>query len=277
MKEIDNYIIEKLKLTKGNKLVNTDIYEFFDGIKIDVPFDFFVTEKQDYVTISKIKYKEEDLFEKWDFFEYNKKTNKYNLFVTLSKMGVKNIIMKNEQNARPLIKYFHGIKYNDYSSLEVCHHDKVVIKESINEKLKLTKGSKFRTYNYYPKTKKELINLITKLIQERGEDADLNDIDTSEIIDMSYVFQYSLFNGDISEWNVSNVENMNYMFWYSKFNGNISDWDVSNVEDMSEMFEFSKFNQNINNWKISKETLIRDMFRGCPLEKNPPKWYINQK
>ena len=107
-------------------------------------------------------------------------------------------------------------------------------------------------HNYHPKTIDELEELVDKLIEERGNKADLNDIDTSEITDMSYLFYYSDFNGDISNWDVSNVKEMRCMFYYSEFtgeNGDISNWDVSNVKEMSYMFT------------------------GTPLEKNHPKWY----
>ena len=64
------------------------------------------------------------------------------------------------------------------------------------------------TYNYYPTTKKELKRLIKKLIKERGNRADLNDIDISLITDMSDLFANSEFDGDISNWDVSKVWNM---------------------------------------------------------------------
>ena len=76
----------------------------------------------------------------------------------------------------------------------------------IKEAFKLTadtKINKISEYHYQPKTKKELKELVKKLIEERGYDADLNDIDTSEITDMSYLFYESKFNGDISDWDVS--------------------------------------------------------------------------
>ena len=124
-------------------------------------------------------------------------------------------------------------------------------KFSIVERLHINKdtGNHYHNYNYQPKTCKELKGLVNKLIKERGNNADLNDIDTSEITDMHYLFFKSKFNGDISNWDVSNVKDMHMMFYNSKFTGNISEWDVSNVEDMSMMFDKS------------------------PLEKNPPKWY----
>ena len=121
------------------------------------------------------------------------------------------------------------------------------INKYIVERLHINKD--IDSYNYHPKTRDELKELVDQLIKERGNDADLNDIDTSEITDMSELFYDSNFNGDISNWNVSNVEYMIDMFEESKFNGDISNWNVSNVENMSYMFF------------------------GSPLEKNPPKWY----
>ena len=131
-------------------------------------------------------------------------------------------------------------------------------------------------YNYHPKTKDELKELVDKLIKERGKEANLNDIDTSEITDMSYMFNGSYFNGDISEWDVSNVKHMSYMLSNSSFtgeNGDISNWDVSNVEDMDYMFYYSEFNGDISNWDVKKVKTMKDIFNLSPLEKNPPKWY----
>ena len=45
-------------------------------------------------------------------------------------------------------------------------------------------------YNHKPKTKDELKTLLDKLIAERGKRGDFNDIDTSLITDMSYIFSY---------------------------------------------------------------------------------------
>ena len=150
------------------------------------------------------------------------------------------------------------------------------INKYIQERLRINKDTGNHHYNYHPKTRDELLELVNKLINERGNDADLNDIDTSEITDMSYMFTYSKFNGDISNWNVSNVKDMRYMFSLSKFNGDISHWDVSNVENMYCMFyrsEFTGENGDISQWDVSKVENMDRMFKYSPLEKNPPKWY----
>ena len=149
-------------------------------------------------------------------------------------------------------------------------------KFSILERLHINKDTGNHSYNYHPKTRDELKELVDKLIKERGNEADLNDIDTSEITDMSALFYKSEFNGDISKWDVSNVEDMKYMFGYSEFtgeNGYISNWDVSNVKDMEAMFFMSLFNGDISNWNVSNVKDMHDMLYGSPLEKNIPKWY----
>ena len=148
-------------------------------------------------------------------------------------------------------------------------------KISIWERLHINKD--IDSHNYHPKTRDELIELINELIEERGNDANLNDIDTSEITDMSQLFFKSKFNGNISEWDVSKVEDMSYMFSESTFNGDISNWDVSNVKDMFCMFygsEFTGEHGDISKWDVSNDkNNMYYMFSKSPLEKNLPKWY----
>ena len=147
----------------------------------------------------------------------------------------------------------------------------------IKEKLIINKNIKIHNYNYFPKDRKELKTLIEKLIKERGYDADLNDIDTSEITDMHSLFLCSRFNGDISKWNVSKVTKMDSMFRNSLFNGNISKWDVSNVTDTRDMFDNSKFNGNISNWDVSNVEYMGGMFFGSEFKGDISKWKVNDK
>ena len=74
--------------------------------------------------------------------------------------------------------------------------------------------------------------MVNKLIKERGNEADLNDIDTSEITDFTALFDFSDFNGDISEWDVSSVKDMTRMFEESKFNCDLSKWNVKSITKM---------------------------------------------
>ena len=126
--------------------------------------------------------------------------------------------------------------------------------------------SEFSSYAYQAKTKDELEKIIDDRISKEGANCDLNDIDTSLITNMTFLFCGSNFNGDISRWNVSNVEDMSYMFDHSNFNGDISKWNVSKVENMSYMFFRSKFNGDISNWKINKNCNTWFIFDGCPIK-----------
>ena len=106
---------------------------------------------------------------------------------------------------------------------------------------------KFSTYSCRPTNKDELKQIIEDRVFKEGPNCDLNDIDTSLITNMTWLFNESEFNGDISDWDVSNVVDMWFMFGYSKFNQPIGNWNVSNVIDMFNMFSKSKFNKDISN------------------------------
>ena len=160
-------------------------------------------------------------------------------------------------------------------------------------------------YEYYPKTKMQLLDNIEELF-DRGE-TDLNCIDTSEIKDMSHLFDSYFnkmpdikFNFDISGWDVSNVTNMQDMFFSCKnfdcdlskwnvskvknmhsmfencenLNCNLSNWDVRNVKDMNYMFyKCKKFNCNLYKWDVSKVKDMNYTFDDCTSLKNKPSWY----
>ena len=110
------------------------------------------------------------------------------------------------------------------------------LKSYIQEKL-IIKKNKTANYKYFPKSKEELIDIINEHINKDGNECDLNDIDVSNITDMSNLFGGIDFNGNISNWDVSNVTNMHNMFnGCENFNGDLSMWDVSKVTDMNSMF-----------------------------------------
>ena len=112
--------------------------------------------------------------------------------------------------------------------------------DHINEALKIGKNlSKFSTYSCQPTSKRELVAIIKSRIAEDGPNCDLNDIDTSLITDISWLFNESEFNGNISKWNVSKVENMNGTFYKSKFNQDISNWKIRKDCIVIEMFDRS--------------------------------------
>ena len=173
-------------------------------------------------------------------------------------------------------------------------------------------NGKFHKYGYrvidgdFIEMTKTLKTLIEKIIEERGNECDLNDIDVSNIKSMIFVFEKSDFNGDVSGWDVSNVEYMSQMFCDAKkFNQPLNNWDVSNVKDMDWMFFGAKsfnqpldkwnvssardmismfgdaesFNQPLDNWIVKWSCEIKNMFSYTQLENNNklPKWYLDRQ
>ena len=138
----------------------------------------------------------------------------------------------------------------------------------IKEGLKITSRTKVDKYNYQPKTKRELHNLLNQLIEERGNEGDFNDIDTSKITDISYLFYMDNFNGDISKWDVSNVKDMMGTFYECKsFNQPLNNWEVSNVTNMDGMFYgCESFNYDISNWDVSNVNYNYKIFENCTIE-----------
>ena len=149
----------------------------------------------------------------------------------------------------------------------------------ITERLKISKDSA-REYKYHPKDKDELQELLKKLIDERGKDADLNDIDVSKITDMELLFQRfypKIENINISYWDVSNVVNMKGMFWECEnFSCDLSKWNVSKVTEMDSMFSrCKKFNSDLSKWDVSKAKHMDSMFYNCKeFESDLSKWDV---
>ena len=150
------------------------------------------------------------------------------------------------------------------------------LSQYITEKLHINKDIKVgQEYKYHPKDKDELKSLLEELLEERGKDADLNDIDTSNITDMKGLFiKLDPHNIDISNWDVSNVTNMSYMFYECEnFNSDLSSWDISNVINIEWMFYRCKhFNCDLSKWNVNKVKNMTWVFRGTYL-KNIPSWY----
>lgn len=101
----------------------------------------------------------------------------------------------------------------------------------------------------------------------KDENISLADIDTSAIIDMSYLFENSSrknFEG-IETWNVSNVSDMKCMFKNAQyFNADLSLWNVYKVLDMSEMFSNAKcFNCDLTSWNIDNLKYFDDIFENA--------------
>ncbi|TLD90470.1 BspA family leucine-rich repeat surface protein [Helicobacter sp. MIT 03-1614] len=157
-------------------------------------------------------------------------------------------------------------------------------------------------YTYHPKDREELLKLV------RDKSIKLNEIDTSAITDMSFLFanpklfrckeilqeqelsesakkiqlicQYPYEERDFSgiqSWNVSNVEDMQRMFLDNKsFNESLNDWNVSQVQWFDSMFEGAKnFNQPLDKWDLKSAKSLEDMFYSAQsFSQNLDSWQV---
>lgn len=157
----------------------------------------------------------------------------------------------------------------------------------VTEKLKLNKDSGLK-YSYAPSNKQELEKILRDLFDERGCDADLNDVDVSNIEDMSDLFKtidrwYGknyIRNIDISEWDVSNVKTFDNTFTgCGRFNCDLSGWDVSSCTNFESMFESCQlFNSDLSGWDMTAAEKIKFMFLGCrKLDFDVSKWTFSEK
>ena len=124
----------------------------------------------------------------------------------------------------------------------------------------------FHRRGYKPNDRATLKKLLKRMIEVRGDEGDFNDIDTSKIEDMSFLFtNKTTFNGDISGWDVSNVKDMEGMFSSAtSFNQDISKWNTSEVTNMKDMFcHAASFNQDISKWKFPNVGDMEGMFWGA--------------
>ena len=185
---------------------------------------------------------------------------------------------KSHQRAiRVIIDKYNNKEYKTTKQLGIYDenlivHNKITNMRKLKEYITVEESGR---YDLRPTNKKELQELIYRRIKEQGPSCDLNDIDVSEIKDMSELFRESNFRGDISKWDVSNVEDMSKMFLASHFNGDISKWDVGNVKYMSEMFRLSSFNGDISKWDVRNVIDMSYMFTSSNFDRDISKWDVS--
>ncbi|WP_455529270.1 BspA family leucine-rich repeat surface protein [Ruminococcus sp.] len=101
------------------------------------------------------------------------------------------------------------------------------------------------------------------------ESFDFSNADTSNVTDMSYMFECSrkVESIDLSSFNTSNVTDMSYMFTEtdSLVSLDLSNWDTSNVTDMSYMFCYAKKLKSLDlkHFNTSNVRTMECMFGEC--------------
>ena len=138
-------------------------------------------------------------------------------------------------------------------------------------------------FKYFPKNKKELVELIYQRLQQNIKQPYLLDIDTSLITDMNYLFsnEYNIWYQmresnlnlseievlDLSTWDTSNVKRMDKMFYNCRGlkKLNLSSFDTFNVYDMTQMFADCESLEklDLSNFKTNNLKKVECMFQGC--------------
>ena len=145
------------------------------------------------------------------------------------------------------------------------------LNQFIQEKLKINKDIKYNEY-YYPKNRQELIEIIAKKYQKYKDNndyiLDLNDIDISNVKDLSYLFELIKPKAvDMNMWDTKHVTDIHGLFWNNKITEeiNIDNWDVSNVETAYGAFYFCKNlkKMSLKNWNFKNCKEFDLMFKGC--------------
>ena len=145
----------------------------------------------------------------------------------------------------------------------------------ISEKLIINKNTK-NIYEYAPKSKKELQNIIDKIVKESKDgNINLNNIDINnpniDSLENLFAFNTKIHTLDVSAWDVSNIKNLDYI--------NLTGWDIKNVTTMSGIFS-SNFKlttiKGIENWDVSNIIELEFVFEFCKnLKIDLSNWNIN--
>lgn len=116
-------------------------------------------------------------------------------------------------------------------------------------------------FKYYVKTPKQLRNLIGKIGQLIGHNANLNWIDASLLTSLEHVFEGR---GDIKyifdTWDISNVKSMDYCFNNCTLYSDITKWDTSNVTSMQYTFSNCSIKTDISRLNTSNVENMQSIF-----------------
>jgi len=121
---------------------------------------------------------------------------------------------------------------------------------------KSRKKIKKKKYKYTPKNKYELQKLTSKRYID-SSDIVLNDILTTDVEDMSYLFldYHDLYSVDVNDWKTGNVKTFEGMF--------------KGCENLTSI-------KGLENWTINKNANLKNMFKGCK-DEIIPSWYDRNK
>lgn len=112
--------------------------------------------------------------------------------------------------------------------------------------------------------------------KKRRNYAGLETWDVSRVENMCGAFAYSAMNVDISGWDVSRVRDMNMMFMHTFFNRPLNAWNVAAVENMSYMFSLSEFNKPLDSWNVGRVKNMEQMFCAGEFKQDVSMWDVGR-
>ena len=121
------------------------------------------------------------------------------------------------------------------------------------------------------KPKEQLPEKCSKYFYKKKVDVDeIENLDTSNVMDMSSMFNRTIFNSDsldLSSWDVSNVKFTTNMFYYCnnlKYL-DLSNWNTQSLTTAYGMFYYCKNLEylDLSNWDTSNIKSTQNMFNGC--------------
>ena len=243
MKQLDNYILEKLRIDKNYKpvsAVNELAKEIFLEVNSYIEAKFIRMHKYNLTFTGGTEKKFTGFI-----YSFRGKLNPWQR--TNTDKHIRDICKElNDSNKTGLF-----VTVSTYDVISgTCIGISVDYNEDITEKLHI--DNKYKAYEYSPNDKEELKEAIVDVIEKaknKSEIIDLNCIDVSKITDMSGVFL--------------KIRQAHPRLIFRRLN--LSTWDVSNVTDMSNMFNSCNLLTyiDISGWDVSKVKRTEGMFTGC--------------
>ncbi len=101
-------------------------------------------------------------------------------------------------------------------------------------------------------------------------------IDTSNVTNMSNIFNYTFCNTEVAHWDTSSATNMSGTFKNVDFNPDITNWNNSKVGDISSTFAFAKnANPNVINWDTTHVVNMKSIFEKSIINLDFLKWNVS--
>ena len=137
------------------------------------------------------------------------------------------------------------------------------------------------------KSKEQLPENCSKYFYKKKVSVDeIENLDTSNVMDMSSMFNRTIFNSDsldLSDWDVSNVKFTTNMFCYCNTIKylDLSNWNTQSLTTMYGIFYYCKNLEylNLSNWDTSNIKSAQRMFNGCTSLTNiifGPNWFKSE-